>query len=359
MSSIVHVTQLIPTLSRGGAERVVKDLVTQLDRQRFASDVIAFVTGGPLEEEIRNAGIAVTVFQKRTKLGLGVAQKINKQLRTSTPAILHAHLAGAEIWGMRAARKAGVPATLITVHSTYQEEPQWRLTLRKHAWSEANVLVAVSVAVQDFLLQNGVPLEKIRVIPNGIDINKFEPGWVRKNERRVLGTVGRLEKAKGHDVLIRALAQLPPTVELKIAGVGSQRKNLEKLIVNLGLSNRVHLVGDVLNIADFLRGCDLFVFPSLWEGLGLALIEAAAMKLPIVATSVGGTPEVVRDGESARLVQPNDPTALAEAISWMLEHPEDAKRMGEQARKTVVERFSVEQMVAAYSALYEEIVRLL
>ena len=354
MSSIIHITHLLPTLSRGGAERMAVDLVSRLDRQRFAGDVVAMVGGGPLEEEIKAKGLAVTIFKKRTKLGLGVLRAIVGHLKERGPTILHAHLSGPEIWGTRAADAARVPVMIITVHNTDLDEPRWRLALRRRAWMRATLLVAVSQAVKRYLVDNGVPEERIRVISNGVDLGRFVPSGRVRSPRPVLSTVGRLEEQKGHETLLRALLKVTKPVELRIAGTGSKQKFIEKTIQKLGLADRVRLVGDVENMPAYLGDCDLFVFPSRWEGQGIALLEAAAMGLPIVASNVGGIPEVVRDGESARLVPPDDLEALATAINWMLDHQDEAARMGVAARQAA-ERFSLDRMVAEYSALYEEL----
>jgi glycosyltransferase involved in cell wall biosynthesis len=205
--------------------------------------------------------------------------------------------------------------------------------------------------------------ERIRVIPNGIDTNQFRV--MRKHSDDsvvVIGNLGRLHRKNDHACLLHALAILAamadvPPWRCQIGGDGPEREALEQLHAELGLRDRVHLVGHVSEPESFLAGLDLYVQSSVAEGMPNAVIEAMATGLPVIATAVGGTPEVVVAGATGLLVSPGDPALLAAAIRCLIDNPALRRVMGAAGRARIEERFSVQRMISATESLILELTR--
>ncbi len=184
--------------------------------------------------------------------------------------------------------------------------------------------------------------------------------WDAAPDTILLGCVGYLSEEKGHDRLLPALARIreaSPNCRLVLAGEGPRRAALEHQAAALGLGESVVFAGFVENLPEFYDALDVFVFPSLSEGLGTALLLAMAHGLPVVASARGGIPEAVRDGENGLLVSDPEPQLLADAVLSLVDNPERARQLGEAARKTVEEQFSAEQMVDNTLAVYERVCR--
>ena len=187
------------------------------------------------------------------------------------------------------------------------------------------------------------------VVPLGIDVKRFasgRPALDKRDGRPLVGNVARLAEQKDHRTLLGAAA-LVPEADFAIAGDGELRGELER-----AAGPNVRFLGTRTDVPDILASLDVFAFPSLFEGLCLAVIEAQTAGVPVVATAVGGIKETVVDGETGLLVPPRDPEALAAAIRRLLGHPEEAARLAAEARRRALERYSEEQMVSGTLALY-------
>jgi glycosyltransferase involved in cell wall biosynthesis len=187
------------------------------------------------------------------------------------------------------------------------------------------------------------------VVNLGIDVERFASGRAalpKREGRPLVGNVARLAAQKDHRTLLNSAA-LMPEADFAIAGDGELRDELER-----AAGPNVRLLGRRSDVPDVLASLDVFAFPSLYEGLCLAVIEAQAAGVPVVATAVGGIKETVVDGETGLLVPPRDPEALAAAIRWVLEHPTEAGRFADEARRRAVERYSLQRMIDQTLALY-------
>jgi glycosyltransferase involved in cell wall biosynthesis len=234
----------------------------------------------------------------------------------------------------------------------------------------AGRLVTVSEANKRFLTEQvGIPSKRIEVIPNGVPVDVSAPAATLSALRdslniephhKVVGAVGSLYPIKGHRYLIDAmpavLSRFPQTVCV-IVGQGGLREELEALASRLGIAQHLRLLGHREDVHDLLSICDMFVLPSLSEGMPLALLEAMAAGLPAVATRVGGVTEVVDDGKTGLLVPAEDSGALAASIVNLLDNPLLAKELGEAARHVAASRFSLAGMVRAYEGIYSELIR--
>lgn len=334
------------------------DLARGFSSEFFEIKVATVVRGGSLEGDFKETGIEVSVFEKRGKVGLGVIWKLWRFLRHEKPDIVHTHLFGGDTWGRIAAILARVPVIVSTEHNTNFDEGWAKRKVKKFLSLFTKKIVAVSEAVKNYSVsRDKIKAKKIIVIANGINLDKFV-GISEKEfgDPPVIGVVGRLEEQKGHKYLFEALnlIKIIPWI-LWVVGDGSKKNELERLAKDLNLRERIIFLGARKNIPEILSGIDIFSFPSLWEGLGLAVLEAAAAGKPIVASRVGGIPEIISDGETGILVEPKNVKSLADGLERVLLGKIDAKEMGERAREMVKEKFGVEKMVEEYDKLYKEL----
>ena len=370
MQRQINVLYLINALCAGGAEKVVARTVTLLDRKRYDPIVCCLWKSGPVAEEIERKGVKVICLGARSRLDLTVVPKLFRLLKREEIHIIHSFLFHANMLGRIMGRLAGVPV-ILSSERTMEMEGKHRLLVNWLTSPLADKIITVSEAVREFASDNiGIAPDKLITIYNGVDLSEFAPNPNREGieeakrelgidpSRMVVGTVGHLEEEKGCEYLLRAAAQVSVQdgkVTFLLVGDGSQRARLENLAEDLSISSKVLFMGYRNDIPRILSVMDIFVLPSLYEGLPNALLEAMAACRPVVATQAGGVPEVVVEGETGFLIPPRAPGALARAICVLLEDRERAREMGMAGRKRVERLFSVETMVAKTEALYEEL----
>ena len=373
----MKILQLITGLGQGGAEQVVFDLATRLDRRRYRVSVCSVldVSGaqGVYVGRLKDAGVSVMSLGVTSKWQLRRAAGLEKLLRDLQPDILHCHMFHANVLGRRTARRVGVPYVIATVHIAERRWRPWRFWLERKTDPLGDITVCVSNAVLEFQAgKTRIARNRFTVIPNGIDTSRFaQPSRPRAEVRaelgigadaKVIGSVGRLDRQKGYRYLLEAFAGIARAlgdVELVIAGDGPELGMLRSLAARLGCAERVHLVGRRTDVPELLHAFDVFAMPSLFEGLPLALIEAMAAGVPVVASAVDSVPEVLGAGEAGgrvgRLVRPAEPAALAEALRDVLENPSPERT--ERARARARRQYDVETMVERYAELYDSIGR--
>ena len=352
----------------GGAERALLLLIRGLDRTQWDVTLVYHDSPGirPLVEHTRASGASLWAIPPMP-LGWGGLRKLPSfvlGLRRRRPAIFHAHLTwplGCK-FGLAAAVIARVGGVVATEHLFFD------VALTRSAVFQQQMLargldryVAVSRdtarRLQHLL---GLPSEKIRVVHNAIETEAFDrhlnrvPGAELRGQRQSVLCVARLHEQKGHHCLLEAAASVPEARFL-LAGDGPERRRLEQRTESLGISDRVVFLGDRPDIPALLAACDVFVLPSLYEGLPLAVLEAMAAGKPVVATAVGGTSEVVVHGKTGLLIRPRDPSALAIALREILSDPKWARAMGAAGRERARAHFSATRMVADVTAIYDEI----
>ncbi|MGH9604923.1 MAG: glycosyltransferase [Terracidiphilus sp.] len=360
-----HAALVIPGLDRiGGAERQTILLAKGLRGRGWRVSVVALSgTGGSAAGELAGAGAAfMSLGMRRGLADPGGWIRFHRWLRRERPDVVHAHLPHAA-WLARWSRLlAPVPAQLDTLHSTSTGTAGRRLGYRLSNWLPDTV-TAVSRAVADAHLAAGmVSPDKVRVVTNGVDPEVWRPdGESRSAVRRELGlkdeflwiAAGRLEPVKDYGALLEAFASLPETARLSVAGGGAEIGALYGHAVNLGVARRVRFLGFVPDVQRWMQAADAFVLSSRWEGLPMALIEAACCGLPAVCTDVGGVREIVLDGRTGFITPAGDRAALGAAMRQLMETPpEERREMGEQARRIAIERFSLSAAVDAWERLY-------
>jgi glycosyltransferase involved in cell wall biosynthesis len=279
----------------------------------------------------------------------GLTRNLTRRLRSLRPRIVH--VTDVFPQAQAAARLAGVPRLLVTHHTPElprRDSVAGRAWQRLGWWTRPEVIYT-SESDRRRDLERGLTTH---VVPLGIDLERFAAGR-RVLEGRIVGNVARLAEQKGHRDLIAAapaVFERHEDVRFVVAGDGELRDELEELARPLG--DRFTFLGARDDVPNLLASFEVFAFPSRFEGICLAVIEAQAAGVPVVATPVGGIRETVLEGETGWLVPPHDVVALAERISWCLGHAEEARAVAAEAQRRVHERFSVERMVAETLALY-------
>jgi glycosyltransferase involved in cell wall biosynthesis len=296
---------------------------------------------------------------------------LKKILREGSFDIVDAHNVQSRGW--MAASLPGLnkpPALVATVHSSIHQEHRRSPKGVFYQWVERSLLsgydqvVTVSAFLRSELIGWKLRPERVSVVPNGVELKRAtrSQGLEVRHELRltqedcIVGSVGRLEPAKGHLYLLEAIARLlpgRPQIQCVIVGEGRSHKTLLQQTNRLGLNGHVHITGFRDDIPRFLEAFDIFALPSLTEGIPFALLEACACAKPVVASRVGGVPEVITDGQDGRLVEPGDIAGLASAIDALLSDPKLAGRFGERARQNIAEHFSLSDMIHRTTQSYQ------
>jgi glycosyltransferase involved in cell wall biosynthesis len=361
----LRVVEVMATGSHGGAQESVYNLLSRMDRERFDVRVVSLSPGAGVRK-IERLGLPVRVIHEHDD---DVAvEALTAYLRDVDPDIVHNHMFRAEVVGTRAAvalAEAGRrrPYVVSTVHSSRVRSPADRELLRELT-PEMNRLIAVSGAIERKIVDEGRAVIPVSLIYNGVDLERYdhqEPCCTLREEygmepgAEIVGVVARLEPEKGH----RTLLQAWPTVlrhcadaYLLLVGEGSERASLEAEARRLRLAHRVVFAGRRDDVPAVTAALDVAVLPSYREAQGLTILEAMALGRPVVASNVGGIPEMVEDGVTGLLVPPHDAPALAAAIVRLLEDHPYADRLAKAGHDLVHDRFCVERMVREIEAIY-------
>lgn len=347
---VAHVTL---GLDVGGQEKLLVEFARHADRGRFDLCFVSLTDRGRLAEAIEAFGWPVLAMNERPGLRPGIGVRLARLLRRERIDVIHTHDERPLIYGALAACLARGRRHVHTRHGQRAEITRGQRWLIKVASRGASEFVCVSDDAGRVAAEHGVPAGKIRTVWNGIDVERFGYCGPRRGGPAVL--VARLSPVKDVETLLRAAAWAAseqPNFRLEIAGDGPCRSALQRLSAELGLGERVTFLGEVGDVPALLERAGLLVLSSVSEGVSLTLLEGMARGLPVVATRVGGNPEVVADGVTGLLAPPRDPAALARAMLRVWRDPEAARRMGRAGRRRVEEHFDVRRMVTQYEALY-------
>jgi glycosyltransferase involved in cell wall biosynthesis len=360
--------------SLGGTERVVWELATRLPAHRY--DVCVWLATAPAVDEMAAAlearGITVQrVPEVESRWDWRGMLATWRRLRRLRPALLHVHHVwpSADRYLHSLARAAGVPHVVVTEHIVGHPNSPAQRRLKRVELQGADAVTTVSGAVADSLVRDyGVLRSQVRVVPNGADPPDEDAEWpAARAIRAEVGTgmyrplwvcPARLEEQKGHAVLLDALVRLRERgldFVVALAGEGSLRSTLERRVEELGLGAKVRFLGQVEALGPLLMAADVVVLPSLWEGLPLSLLEAMARGRAVVASAVGGVPEVIDDRVHGRLVPAGDPHALAAALEDCHHRPDAARQLGVRASERVRREFTWGRVVEAFEAVYDDV----
>lgn len=364
----IKLLHLISRIDIGGAEKQLLNLVTNLDKEKYDICVAYFQGRGELKNEFKEAGIEVKKFKFIGLWDFFTGWKLYQDMKTNRYDIVHTHGFKADLWGAIAGKLSAVPLIISTVHNQeqYLNNPIIGFLERWIIAPIDDTIIVVSDAVKRFLIKtSGIPQEKIKKVYYGInpaDIKIDKTKNIRDElgigkDAPLIGCIGRLVEQKGHKYLIQAAEEVIqnfPQAKFLIVGRGSWERKLEALAGRQNLNSNIIFTGFRRDIYSLIDKLTLIVMPSLWEGFGLVLLEAMALGKPIVATDVGGIPEVIKNKETGMLVSPADPDALAERIITLLEDRSLAERMAEAGRLTVNERFPLKKMLEEIELIYNK-----
>ncbi|MDZ7345055.1 MAG: glycosyltransferase [candidate division KSB1 bacterium] len=369
----LRLLQIVDGFRLGGAENKLCELIANLDRQKFEILLANVGPSGPLAEKFNRLGIEIFHFPRRFGFDPLPLWQLFRLMRQRRIDVVQTTLLWADLVGCIAAGLAGVPAILSweTVshegdpfHNNFQRRFGYRLAMKF-----ADVIVPVSEEIKRSLMRRRyISHRKIRVVYYGVDLKKFYPNGrdaalAKRQEFGagpddiVIGVFARLEPPKGHRFLLEALPEVVkryPQVRVILVGDGALRPTLEAKIRELRLAEHVALLGMRKDMNDLLNAVDLFVLPSISEGLPNVILEAMACQKPVIATAVGGIPEVVQHRENGYLVSPGDAHALQEILLQSLHERHNWDHLARQARRTVETEFSLERQVASFEAIYRQ-----
>lgn len=366
----MRIAFVITGLEHGGAEKCLTSLACQLDRSRFQPTVYSLAPrpappADLLVRRLEETRIPVDFLGLRSRWRFfSAVKRLRRSFAAAPPDLVQSFLFHANVVGTLAARRAGVPRVCTGLRVAEQQE--WRWWMLREIDRHVKCRVCVSQAVAEAAdSRGGWPAERTVVIPNGVetvdaaelaptDLNQFGfPG-----EKRAITFVGRLDRQKGVDWLLRLLPDVMASLshhDLLIVGTGPHRARLERLAKSLGIRGRVHFAGWCENVAGVLRASELFVLPSRWEGMPNALLEAMAAGLPAVATDVEGVTELLGAAAHEQVVAANDSAGFQENLVRLCSDPAVAARLGAENQRIARQSFSLERMVERYQDLYESL----
>lgn len=363
----VNVLQLTHGLGFGGMERVIQYLCRSLDKKRFNVIVYCLHKRGDYADELEAEGYTVHFYPQKTRItrymrGLTVRNVLNHE----QVSILHSHNTAAFLDGLVGAKLARTPVFIHTDHVREFPDKRRYMAAEKIASHFADEIVAVSHHVREALIEyEKISPQKISIIYNGTDFSPCQNGDVINAVRdefnikpgeRVVGCVARLAKQKGFELFMRAAARIlrqVPNVRFVIVGDGREYDRLVALGNQLGIGSKVCFTGARTDVERILPLFDVFLMTSHYEGMPISLLESMVSSIPVVATAVGGVPEVIQDGVSGYLIDSRDPERISERVIRLLCNDDLRITMGENGRRIYQTHFTVERMAEKYTKLYE------
>lgn len=364
---MIKVLLLIPTLDRSGAEKQLTYLATGLPREEFDVEVVALTRGGPYEEQLKAAGIPLTIIGKRWKFDPFALRRLKKLVARKQPDILHTWLFAANAYGRLAVGANPVPKVVISERCVDSWKADWQLWFDRKLAPRTDRLIGNSQAVADFYSELGFPSERLSVIPNGI-----EPAEDSTRSRqsvcdefdfpvdsKIIGCVGRLAPQKRISDLIWAvelLQALQPSSRLLVIGEGPQRNELEDFTRSIRLTDVIRFAGHRSDVSDILPHLDMVTLASDFEGQSNSLMEAMAHGRPVVVSDIAPNLELVEHEETGLVVPVGDRPAFTRAFNRLIDDETLADSLGQAARKHIVESHSFEKAIATHADLYRSII---
>lgn len=372
------VAHVIYRLDIGGLENGLVNLINRIPADRYRHAIICLTDHSNFRDRLQRPDVPVYSLHKPPGRSFSMHLKLWRLLKELRPRIVHTRNLPTVEAALTAAT-AGVP---VRIHGEHGRDVgdltgnnRWYRFWRAMFRPFVHEYVALSRELECYLRERiGVPSERITHLHNGVDTETFRPARGGREplpiagfasaDAFVIGTVGRMEAVKDPLNLARAFVMLTSMipaggrpVRLVMAGDGALRSQVNDVLRQAGVGESVWLAGERSDVAELMRGFDVFALPSLGEGISNTVLEAMASGLPVVATAVGGNPELVRDGRTGRLVPSADPRALAEALLFYYHNEAECRRQGSEARLTVERHFSMQAMVGNYVALYDRMLK--
>jgi len=359
---MTRILYVITELDVGGAENALYELATRLNRDVFQPEVACLSGEGPLAARLHLRQVPVYFLGAQRKSDLRALWRLRRLIAPGD--IVHSFLFHANLVARVAALGRRPAAVISSARVAERSRPRRR---RLECWTHrlVDAEVCVSNGVRDFLRAGGFPPEKLLVIPNGVDVARFagrDPAYKErlglKPDTPLVTTLGRLHEQKGMTYFLRAAASIRrsrPDCHFLLVGRGPLEAQLRAEASQFQIQSHVHFLGFCEDVPAVLKATDVFVLASLWEGMPNALLEAMATGLPVVATRVEGTVDIVEDGKTGVLVMPRDVPALVSSILRLLEDPARATQLGQAAQDHVRAHFPLEAMVGRHEQLYADL----
>lgn len=354
----MRILQVLPYFCFGGAETMCENLTCALMAQGHEVTVVSlYGERTPISRRMEEAGVRIIYLDKRLGLDISMVPKLKRIMKEEKPDVVHTHLDVIK-YAVAAARLAGVPKCVHTVHNVADKEAEGKAQKAingfyfRRGWS---VPVALSPEVQASVMAfYGLKKEQVPVAYNGVDLSRCLPKEsYRAGEEFHILHIGRFNEQKNHELLLKVfwrLSQENPGLRLELIGEGELRQKLERQAVALGIDKRIAFLGAQTNVYPYLQKADLFLLPSRYEGIPMTIIEAMGTGLPIVATAVGGVPDMLQNGVDGFTV-PCEEEEITEACAKVIRDEGLRERLGRAARENA-RRFSAEAMGKRYVEIY-------
>lgn len=375
MNSRIKIIYIITSTGIGGAEKIFYQTVTGMDYDKYHVTTCSLKEKGEIAGGLEKRGIAIHCLNMANNEGFAgwlstmvTLVRLLFFLKKMQPTIVHSFLFRANILARIAGYLTGIPIIISSIRVMGGEKRYFHFLERITSFM-VDHYIAVSESVKNYVMQKSKISDKnISVIYNGIDIGNHNylnvknvqmPFGVEDGDD-ILVTVGRLHKQKGHAYLLHAISKIVkevPKIKLLIIGEGEEEKILKDLAKSLDLTDKIIFVGLRRDVKKLLSLARLFILPSLWEGMPNVLLEAMAAGKAVIATEVGGVPEVVVHGETGILVPPEDPNALARSIKCLLQDELKVNKMGETGRLQVEKHFTIAKMLEQTEILYQKLLK--
>lgn len=377
MTDVPLIAHVIHRFDVGGLENGLVNLLNRIPPDQYRHVIVSMTEcSASFAKRLRNPAVTLFAIGKREGKDPAAYWRLWRLLRRIKPMIVHSRNLSAQEASV-IAFLAGVPARVHSehgrdIHDLAGDTPKY-LWLRRFCQPFVHRYIPLSQDLESWLCEIvGVPVNKIAQIYNGVDSERFQPasevqrrlpydGFVSE-QAIVIGTVGRLERVKDQLTLVRAFVELlkiapqwSTSVKLVLVGDGSTRTRIETEVSSSGIADKVWITGSRDDVPALMAGMDVFVLPSVSEGISNTILEAMACGLPVIATRVGGNPELVMNGVTGVLVPPEDPIAMAEALLQYLDQPNLRQRHGRAGRERVEASFSMDAMVQRYLMVYDDL----
>lgn len=347
----IPITFILEELNFGGTQKQTLELARHINRELFTPQIWTMRAGEELMEIARKASIAVDILRHDAVLRpFPAAYTLWKTLRERRPRLIHLCTAFPNVWGRLLGRLTHTPCIVASCRG----QGNVRLQHERFLWHLAHSLVCDAKSIEDALLALGMPKQNLHYIPNGVDTDFFAPALQQVTAPEIL-CVGRMVEEKDHATLLKAFTIVQkrlPAARLHLVGDGPLLQQMQERVAVQNMTSSVILHGSSAQVREHMRAAQLFVLSSVSEGTPNALLEAMACGLPVVATRVGGIPDLVQDAVHGVLIQPRDYNALAAAMLRILENPEDAMRMGRAGREHVIQTRSLCAAARQYESVY-------
>ena len=362
----IKVLQLAESLEIGGMERVVASIARGLDPEAYEVSVWSIARGGQIASELEKEGKQVKVLGIDNYYNPLNVFKLSNLIKKERPDIIHTHGYFASTIGRIAAKLAKVPIIVTHVHSTYWGYTKRNILIERELSKFTDRIICCSDAVKRFVVEHeNISDKKAVTIYNGVEIKEVNDSFksrealgIRENDIMIT-TVGSLTPHKGQRYLIEAVAHSMKThdnIRCFIVGDGPLRVEFENYAISLGIGAHINFLGRVGDISEVINATDIFVMPSSGrEGLGIAVLEAMAYGKPVIASDIGGLPEVVIDSATGYLVKPKDVHSIASVINKLVEDGSARIAMGSEGKRVFEERFKAKFMISRIDDLYKEL----